>query len=132
MNYKKLLKKAKSESEEGTDSRRFKIPKLDIIKEGNKTIIKNFSKISQGLRRDKKDLSKFLKKELAAPGEIDAQRLILNRKLNKSQIKQKLQEYCNKYILCPACGKPDTKLVKEERVLKIECQACGIKQKLET
>lgn len=133
MSYKDLLKRAKKESKKQPLTKsRFKIPKIKTMKEGNKTIIKNFSKISQELRRNPDHLMKFLQRELAAPGEMDNSRLILQRNLNKKLIKKKLNSYVNKYVLCPACNKPDTKLLEEDRILKIKCEACGIKQAVET
>ncbi|MFB6075852.1 MAG: translation initiation factor IF-2 subunit beta, partial [Candidatus Aenigmatarchaeota archaeon] len=109
MEYKDLLNRAQEKADkENLQDTRFKLPEIDILNEGNKTIVKNFSNITDSLRRDSGHLLKFFQRELATPGQIINNRLILERKLNKERIMDKLEEYVNKYVLCPACNKPDT------------------------
>lgn len=132
MGYNDLLERAQEKADkENLEEARFKLPEMDIMKEGNKTIVKNFSGIASDLRRDVDHLLKFMQKELAVPGQVINGRLILERDLNEERIKDKLEEYVNTYVLCPACNKPDTQLVEEDRILKIKCEACGIKQAVE-
>ena len=40
-------------------------------------------------------------------------------------INQKIEKYVKNYVICPVCGKPDTKLIKVDRVLVMKCMACG-------
>ena len=70
---------------------------------------------------------KYLLRELATPGIIDGQRLILGRKISSNLINTKVEQYVNDFVLCSECKKPDTILKKEERVLTIKCMACGAK-----
>lgn len=106
---------------------RFEIPKALGHIEGNKTIITNFFKIADTFGRDYQHLLKYLLRELATPGVIDGQRLILGRKIPSKLINDKIEQYANEFVLCPECKKPDTILKKEERVLTIKCTACGAK-----
>lgn len=108
-------------------SERFEIPKVKGHIEGTKTIIANFGQILSTLRRTGEHMTKFLFKELATPGTIDGDRLILNRKLSSKLIKDKIEEYANEFVICKECKKPDTELVKEDRVTSIHCLACGAK-----
>ena len=32
------------------------------------------------------------------------------------------------YVVCTECGRPDTKIVKEDRVMVLECEACGARR----
>ena len=32
------------------------------------------------------------------------------------------------FVYCKECGKPDTKLIKDERKYYIKCEACGAKR----
>ena len=115
--YEELLKKAKSQlTEIKQDTNRFEIPKIIGHLEGNKTIISNFSAIAKSLNRDQSHLLKYLLRELASPGGIDNQRLILGRKLPSSLINSKIEQYVNGFVLCPECKKPDTLLTKEDRI----------------
>lgn len=127
--YKELLEKGRKEIPESLKStgERFEIPKAKGHIEGNKTVISNFTQIASILNREQSHLLKFLQRELATPATIEGLRLVLGRKLAASQINEKLKLYAETFVLCPDCGKPDTKLKKEEKVLFLKCMACGAK-----
>ncbi|MBS1267080.1 MAG: Translation initiation factor 2 subunit beta [Candidatus Woesearchaeota archaeon] len=126
MNYEKLLKKAKEELPETTKSQeRFEVPNVRGHIQGNKTIISNFNLIASTLRREPKHILKFILKELATPGDIKKKGLILGRKVSARMINKKIAKYVKEYVTCKECGKPDTKLVTEDRIDFIKCTACG-------
>ena len=128
MEYEKQLENAyKNLPEVKTDDSRFEIPKAQGHVQGSKTIIVNFVKIAQILRRDVSHLQKYLLRELASPGNLDGPRLILNRKISSVLINQKIEQYAKDFVICKECGKPDTTLKKEERFTYVKCQACGAK-----
>ena len=126
--YEKLLEEAygKIKKAEG-NGERFEIPKAEGHFEGKKTIITNFSQIASIFRRNPEHLQKFLLKELAASGQKEGDRLILNIKVPSSRINQKIEEYANEFVICKECGKPDTELSREDRITFIRCMACGAK-----
>jgi len=131
MDYETLLNKAYEKLpkiEEQID--RFRIPIVETMIQGNQTIIKNFSQISEILRRDPSHILKFLTKELATPAGLNNERAILQAKLSQKIIQQKLEIYVNDYVLCKECKKPDTKLIKEDRITFLKCEACGAKSSL--
>ena len=68
-----------------------------------------------------------MQRELAIPGSVDGQRLILGRKINSVLINEKMTRYIDDFVLCKDCKKPDTQLIKEERILMLKCTACGAK-----
>lgn len=127
-NYEKLLDEAyiKIKPIEGKESR-FEIPKVEGHIEGKKTIITNFFQIADYIRRNPEHFQKFLLKELAASGQIEGDRLVLNIKVPSSKINQKIEEYLKEFVLCRECGKPDTELTKEDRFAFLHCLACGAK-----
>ncbi len=106
---------------------RFEIPKCEGHVEGNKTIISNFIHIASILRRKPDHFAKFLLRELASPGQIEGDRLILQRKLNSVRINEKIKAYAQEFVICPQCGKPDTELIKDKDFLFLHCLACGAK-----
>lgn len=126
--YEKLLEEAygKIKKSEGKGER-FEIPKVEGHFEGKKTIITNFSQIASIFRRNPDHLQKFLLKELAASGQKEGDRLILNIKVPSSRINQKVEEYANEFVICRECKKPDTELVREDRITFMHCLACGAK-----
>jgi len=128
--YEELLGEAygKIRKTEG-NGERFEIPKVEGHFEGKKTIITNFSQIASIFRRSPEHLQKFLLKELAASGQKEGDRLILNIKIPSSRINQKIEEYAYEFVICRECKKPDTELFREphSRVTFIKCSACGAK-----
>ncbi len=131
MEYEQLLKKAKESLPEVSVSKeRFEIPKVSGHIEGVKTIINNFITIVKTLNRDSEQLLKYLQKELATPAFIDAQRLILGRKINSEFINKKIEQFAKDFVICKECGKPDTKIIKEDRFVFLKCNACGAKHSL--
>jgi len=107
---------------------RFEIPKVEGHIEGNKTIITNFKQICSYIRRDPEHILKFLLKELAAPGSIKGDRLVLTRNISSKMINEKITLYLQQYVICKECKKPDTELKKDGEFHFIHCLACGAKK----
>jgi len=130
MDYEQLLNKAYKEVKTVKQEERFEIPKAEGRMEGKKTIITNFNQIVSYLRRKQEHLLKFLLKELAASGQIEGDKLILNIKVPSSKINQKIEQYSKEFVVCKECRKPDTELIKQGRITLIKCLACGAKHPL--
>jgi len=127
--YADLLKRAKQRMPEAVrEKERFEIPKVRGHVEGNKTIISNFIKIAHALQREPEHLLKFVLKELATPGTIRRDFLIIGTKVSATRINQKIRQYALEFVLCPECGKPETKIVKEGQFAALRCMACGAKK----
>ncbi|MDP2749658.1 MAG: translation initiation factor IF-2 subunit beta [Nanoarchaeota archaeon] len=133
-NYEDLLERGYKTLPESTvvESERFEIPKVRGHLEGNKTIITNFTQMASTFRRPVEHLLKFILKELAAPGDLKGNLLIIGSKIPASRINEKIIKYAEEYVICKECGKPDTKLVKEDEQLFKRCQACGAKQPVQS
>jgi translation initiation factor 2 subunit 2 len=129
MPYEDLLKRAMEKvPKKAEETERFTIPKARTEPAGARTIITNFNEVASGLRRDPAHLLKFLLKELATKGEVDkGGRLIVLGRFSDNHINKKIDYYVKTYVICPECGKPDTKLVKEDRYMFLKCEACGAK-----
>lgn len=125
--YEELLERAleKLADRDIVRRERFEIPKVSIIREGARTILKNFSQIARALNRSDNHIYKYIVKSLGTAGFIDNGRLILQGKFTESEIQKEVDNYVRLYVLCKECGAPDTEFVKEERVLMIRCLACG-------
>jgi translation initiation factor 2 subunit 2 len=125
-NYDKLLDRAYEQLPEEKDkASRFDMPQPEVFFEGNKTILKNFIPISKELRRDETHLQKFLTKDLGAYSLVSGDRLVFNKKLFGKKIGDGIKKYIAEYVLCPQCGKPDTKFSSMEGVKILKCEACG-------
>jgi len=128
LEYKELLKKGMQKVPKQIESKtRFEMPKAQVLREGSKTIINNFNALASTLRRDPQHLLKFLLKELATSCESGSQRIIFIGNFTPELINKKIEIYVKNYVLCPECEKPDTKIVKKDRITFLECEACGAK-----
>ena len=126
--YEKLLDQAyENVKQVSISSDRFEIPKIEGRFEGRKTILTNFSQIASHLRRNPEHFQKFILKELAASGHREGDRLSLNMKVPSAKINTKIEQYAKEFVLCKECGKPDTQLLKEDRITVVHCLACGAK-----
>ena len=127
-NYEELLEEAhKNIKKIDSNGNRFEIPKIEGHFEGRKTILSNFLQIASHIRRKPEHFQKFILRELATSGNIEGDRLILNNKIPSAKINTKIEDYVKEFVLCKECKKPDTELVKEDRLTFIHCLACGAK-----
>ena len=124
--YETLLKRAKANLPEHTnDGERFQMPEPDLFIEGKSTVFRNFVDIAEAFRREPEALLAYLLRELGTAGNLDGRRAVFKSRLGVEQVKTRLKAYLNTFVLCSECGKPDSKLVKDGRVLILECEACG-------
>jgi translation initiation factor 2 subunit 2 len=128
MDYGALLERAvKNLPSSVKDSERFSVPKVRGHVQGNRTIIANFVQICDTLRREQDIVLKFILKELATPGEMKNNLLVIGSKVSASRINEKIMKYVDAYVTCKECGKPDTSIIKQNRISFLKCSACGAK-----
>lgn len=126
--YEELLEKAIKElPKEVKKSERFEIPKAAVQREGNKTIIKNFSQIAKTINRSEEHLYKYIVKSMGTAGLLESGRVILQGKFSREEVQKEIDNYVKTYVLCKECNAPDTEFIREERVLMVRCLACGAK-----
>jgi len=132
MEYKELLIKAREQLPKSVfEKERFEIPKAKGHIQGNKTILINFLQIADALRRPVEHLLKYILKELATPGEIKKSgSVIIGTKVSASRINEKIRQYTNDFVLCSECGKPDTKMEKDDKFTFLKCHACGARHSI--
>lgn len=127
-NYENLLNKAYEKVKSvDTKSERFEIPKIKGHFEGKKTILTNFYQIADYIRRNPEHFQKFILREVAASGTQDKDRLILNKRVPSVKINEKIEQYLKEFVLCKECKKPDTEIIKQDRLTFVHCLACGAK-----
>ncbi|MEM5812301.1 MAG: translation initiation factor IF-2 subunit beta [Candidatus Aenigmatarchaeota archaeon] len=124
--YEELLKRGMKKIPHSVESsERFELPKSQVQRAGQKTIISNFTEITGTLRREQNHFLKFLLKELATSGELQGSRLTVIGNFSEEMVNSKIEKYAKIYVFCPECKKPDTKLVKEGDYIIMKCEACG-------
>ena len=127
--YEKLLKRIDGERSKNsveTDSR-FELPAVDVMWEGQRTYLRNFSDFPKILRRDSAKLLQYLSKEFAVPAERIGDSAMFVGRRDPDDFTRLLKIYVNDYIMCPTCKSPDTRTEKEKRISFLICEACGAK-----
>jgi translation initiation factor 2 subunit 2 len=126
ISYDKLLDRAYAQLPARTSTgERFEIPRIVGIRIGTRTIVQNFGEIADRLNRDPQHILKFLSKEMATAATYEGTRAIFQGKFNEAPIARLLEIYTQRFVICPICKRPDTKLEREDRFLFLRCEACG-------
>src|SRR3989337_399620 len=129
LSYDALLQRAKKALPDALSSgERFQIPEADIVVEGKTTILRNFLDIAEAIRRDPTMVLTYLLRELGTAGAQDGRRVVFKGKGTAAQVADRVKSYVDTYVMCQECGRPDTRLVKEDRVAMLECDACGARR----
>ena len=125
--YNQLLDHAFAELPEDAKKRdRFEVPQMEVMNEGNKTILTNFKSIVEKLGREQKHLLKFIAGEVGTAGVPDQSgRATLTGVFSKRVIRQSVEDYVKEFVLCKTCNKPDTVIEKQGRQTILVCHACG-------
>ena len=127
--YEKLLKRIdnnRSKNSAEIDSR-FELPAVDVMWEGQRTYLRNFSDFPKIMRRDSVKLLQYLSKEFAVPAERIGDSAMFIGRRDPDDFTRLLKIYVNDYIMCPTCKSPDTRTEKEKRISFLICEACGAK-----
>ncbi len=115
-----------SDSSKDTGAR-FELPIVDVMWEGQKTFLRNFAEFPKVLRRDPDKVLQYLSKEFAVPAERLGEKAMFIGKRDPDDFTRLFQIYVKDYVECPTCKSPDTKVVKENRISFLICEACGAK-----
>ena len=127
--YEKLLKrieKSVTKNSKTTDGR-FELPPVDVMWEGQKTYLRNFSEYPKIMRRDPAKLLQYLSKEFAVPAERIGDSAMFIGKRDPEDFTRLFDIYVSDYIKCITCQSPDTTIEKEKRISFLICEACGAK-----
>jgi len=111
---------------------RYKMPSLltKIEGKGNgiKTVVPNMSDVSRALSRPPTYTTKFFGSELGAQTSCDEKndRYIVNGAHQADKLRELLDVFIDKFVLCASCKNPETDLVvtKNDDIIR-DCKACG-------
>ncbi|KIJ33041.1 hypothetical protein M422DRAFT_183735 [Sphaerobolus stellatus SS14] len=111
---------------------RYKMPVLMTKIEGKgngiKTVVPNMADIARALSRPPTYPTKFFGCELGAQTTFDdkAERYIVNGAHDATRLRELLDTFIDKFVLCGSCKNPETELIltKNEEILR-DCKACG-------
>ena len=107
------------------EKKRFEVPPIKIVNEGKKAIWSNAQEVITYINRDLHDVSKYISKDLGISFRIEGTRAVFMGRIGSMTIQKKFDKYVKDCVICPVCGKPDTKLEKIDRIKIMKCLACG-------
>lgn len=126
LNFNELLDRLYSSlPEKALSDSRFELPVVESMVQGKQTIWRNFSKIAKYLKRDEKQLYKFVMNDISTSSVISDGALILNGIFDTNRLNQILMKYINSFVLCSVCNKPDTEIITQNGIKVLRCTACG-------
>lgn len=133
IDYREMLDRAYEELPQHVDTyERFAVPRPDVRFVGRRSIIMNFKEIADEFRRDPDHLLKFLSGEMATLANFDGTRAVFQGRFGYDTIRNLLEIYTEKFVICPVCQRPDTRIVREKRLWFLQCEACGARSSIGT
>jgi translation initiation factor 2 subunit 2 len=110
--------------EEAAD--RLSLPDPEVRQEGAATIYENFQATLDVLNRAGEHVMKHLQSELGTSAHIDERgRLRLTGAFRADRVREAMEAYVERYVRCPECGLPDTRIETERGAEILRCTACG-------
>ncbi len=132
-NYDALLSRAMAGlTKPGSSGERFEMPKAIVSIIGARTIVNNFADVSDRLNRDPHHVLKYLAKEMATAGSFEGGKGYFQGKFSRETINRLVAAYTNRFVICPVCKRPDTKVERRERLSFLVCEACGARSSILT
>ena len=104
------------------------LTKIEGKGNGIKTVVPNMSDVARALSRPPTYPTKFFGSELGAQTSVDEKndRYIVNGAHDAKRLRELLDAFIDKFVLCNACKNPETDLIvtKNEMIVR-DCKACG-------
>ena len=131
--YDALLDRALSGiTKRGSSGERFELPVASVSIIGARTIVNNFADVVDRLNRDPHHVLKYLAKEMATAGSYEGGKGYFQGKFSRETINRLVGVYTNRFVICPVCRRPDTKVERRERLSFLVCEACGARSSILT
>ncbi len=116
----------------GSSGERFDLPRAIVSVIGARTIVNNFAEIVDRLNRDPHHVLKYLAKEMATAGSYEGGKGYFQGKFSQETVNRLIGVYTNRFVICPVCKRPDTKVERRERLSFLVCEACGARSSILT
>ncbi len=114
----------------GSTGERFELPRAIVSIIGARTIINNFTDIVDRLNRDPHQVLKYLAKEMATAGSFEGGKGYFQGRFSQETVNRLMGVYTARFVICPVCKRPDTKIERRERLSFLVCEACGARSSI--
>ena len=132
-NYDQLLDRALAGiTKPGSTGERFELPIASVSVIGARTIVHNFADVADRLNRDPLHILKYLAKEMATAGSFEGGKGYFQGKFSRDTVNRLVGAYSNRFVICPVCHRPDTRVERRDRLSFLVCEACGARSSILT
>lgn len=100
---------------------RYKREKIKLSDDKLGTKINNLSNISKSINLKTKTIITFIQKKLGCNSKND---ILYKKNLNENSIDDLLEELIEN-IICTKCNNPEIEFIKNKKIIKKKCKACG-------
>jgi translation initiation factor 2 subunit 2 len=104
---------------------RLSIPDPEGETDGAFTRLTNLNAIADALGRDAGHVHRSIQKTLGTNGQFEGGQARYNGSFSVADLRGAIDDYVAEFVTCSECGLPDTKLVTEDGIDMLRCQACG-------
>ncbi|WP_227133750.1 translation initiation factor IF-2 subunit beta [Halorubellus salinus] len=108
---------------EGGD--RLQVPDPEGQTDGAFTRLTNLEAIAKALSRDADHLHRSIQRDLGTSGQFDGSTARYSGSFDIADFQAAIDAYVTEFVTCSECGLPDTRLVTEDGVDMLRCEACG-------
>ena len=116
----------------GSSGERFELPVASVSIIGARTTVNNFADVVDRLNRDPHHVLKYLAKEMATAGSYEGGKGYFQGRFSRETINRLIGVYTNRFVICPVCRRPDTRVERRERLSFLVCEACGARSSILT
>jgi translation initiation factor 2 subunit 2 len=109
----------------GSDEDRLSVPDPAVQQDGAFTRLVNLPAIADALSRDPEHVHRTIQRDLGTNGQFDGSQARYNGQFTAADFDGAIAGYVAEYVACSECGRPDTRLVTEDRNQMLRCTACG-------
>lgn len=127
MNYEQALDRAYDglPNHPRDEGDRLSIPDPSGETDGAFTRLTNLSDIADALSREPEHLHSAIQRTLGTNGQYENGRARYNGSFGTADFDAAIESYVAEFVTCSECGLPDTRLVKEDGIEMLRCDACG-------
>jgi translation initiation factor 2 beta subunit (eIF-2beta)/eIF-5 len=104
---------------------RYKMNKLNVVRQRTKTVITNLSEVSKDLERDPRLITDHFKKKFNSTFILKDGLVSTTTDINYYQFETALKEFIEFYVLCEKCRLPETNFSKKDNKIILECRCCS-------
>ncbi|MFB6362347.1 MAG: translation initiation factor IF-2 subunit beta [Halobacteriales archaeon] len=126
MNYDQQLDRAlEAVPDLTTEEDRLSVPDPSVQRDGAFTRLVNLPAIAEALARDPNHVHRAIQSDLGTNGQWNGSQARYTGEFTVPDFDASIAGYIAEYVTCSECGRPDTRLVTEDRNQMLRCTACG-------